>query len=63
VPERTQAGILDQVLGVMNIPHQEARQPVRRIEMRQHDAFETGDCALVHCNSSAEGNPPGHWLE
>ena len=49
VPYRAQHRVLNEILRVMLVAHQIARERVRIVEMRQDNSFEPIDVALGHC--------------
>jgi hypothetical protein len=48
VPQRTEHRVLDDILRVVLVAQEIARERVRIVQMRQHNSFEALDVALGH---------------
>src|SRR5213076_780434 len=60
IPQRAQGGVLHDVLGIVVVPREVARQRVRGVQMRQHDGFESLELARLQPVLGVRGPPAGY---
>src|SRR5256885_16843452 len=57
IPQRAQRGVLHDVLSVVIVARQVARQRIRGVQMRQHDGFESLELARLQPVLGVGGPP------